>query len=1118
MSKRTHNYEDTDRPPKRSKSDQSHNLPAIEEIHFARQLQQCLAFRQDGIQQLRNGIASFKAFLESILYHKDEDNRARQLSILREFLNGEKPADIKDTERPFLAQLWQAWSFASQNNNDHLSSSVSAVLALLLKTLSSLLDFRDYGLLLCRTVLQHQHLRLIKKSLDASKHKDFLISPCLRLLIEVTSFDGGVLAREVFKRREQTFDSGTLRRNLGITRPDLTEDEAKRRPAIRTLTIRYILTHLKYLHEGGKVDLLKSRPLCTSLFHFIRDDPAEVVNELLSATEQHILKDVDLPRSAKAALLVQPNLERITDTATRSQQDHAAAEKAFAWLRAVGSNPSYGILRTSGWYPPGTTNMSHDGRRDSMIDVGLDSIEFFDRDDRPNIRNTTLLSWLQTLRPHSSSQERDLALTCFNSAPELVAAYFMEKHMQLEPKLTNTWIGYASFLFEVMRLPVPASLGNAEVLAQLPPQTNIMIENILPRPLSQKVLTRCLNQSSDLITFFAVRLLILALGKLAEVRSQLIKHAASFDAHAGLWHEASERLLALFVERCPSMKDVIAAFRKTPDGDEHALQRGAVTRLLRLFYEVLPLQAMEEQFDVSATLAGALIRNETGQDAGEVTELRKLELESLLQIARHSPGMRWFSKQGSLAFSPIVTLLKQHSRELQNRQFRSVIYHVLVENGVLNSFEGVDALIAALSHVEDHASALGPFLDDCFTRAIKKPIKYLDDLEEVASQLPVKQAASSYAQGLPSNLAAVLLEQAPFVAAKPPVAKQTLMTFINNYVELLMHSVTRPGGLEAIQASIEGIGGFTWERKYADPEGVLSRVRFPDTTAIVSEPGSTMASEEVVITFDPPPFETENHPELFKWAQKDLDMALEDGEIGALFLCLCSQYPEIRTQALIQLHKLEDRLLSSTIEDKNPIYVLLGELIETYEHHCLPKVEALPYLAGCFATHASKVQRDPIHFMYPKINMFLNKGPEWRINKLPTYWIEKTALSQPEEDDAYWKEVQWVLRWIDDGLRTVADLEIIRKASVFEKVMALCFSPGAASHKHVKERVLELIWRATFIEGGSNTLITRTGVLSWLDMVQEGPKNLEGAVKKRIIDTCDQARIKEWSGLDLGAL
>lgn len=218
MSKRSRTNDDTTRPPKRPKPDHTNN--PVEEIQFARQLQELLTFRQDGLQQLRSGLVSFKAFLESVCYHKDEGQRPRQLSILHEFLDGQQAADANDTERPFLGQLWQAWSFADQNNNYYLCSSISAIFALLIRTLSSILEFRDHGILLCRTVLQHQHLRMIKRSLDAPKQKDFLISPCLRLLIEVTGFDGGLLAKEVYKRRELTCDPMTLRRNLGAVKPE----------------------------------------------------------------------------------------------------------------------------------------------------------------------------------------------------------------------------------------------------------------------------------------------------------------------------------------------------------------------------------------------------------------------------------------------------------------------------------------------------------------------------------------------------------------------------------------------------------------------------------------------------------------------------------------------------------------------------------------------------------------------------------------------------------------------------------------------------------------------------------------------------------------------------------
>ncbi len=872
--------------------------------------------------------------------------------------------------------------------------------------------------------------------------------------------------------------------------------------------MRYILTHLKYLHEGGKADLLKNRPLCTSLFHFLQNDPPDVMVELLTVTEQYVLKDDDLPRSAKAALLIEHNLERVAEIATRYATEHEAPAVAFAWLKCVCTQPSYGVLRMSGWYPPGTTNLAQDSSKGRPIDLGINSLDFYDRDQKPNIRNTVLLAWMNTLRPHINLRERELVLTCFRSAPELVAAYLAEKNMQLEPKLSNTWIGYASFLFEIVQLPLPSYLGHEDDWAQLPPQTYIMLDSIIPRPLTHKVLTRCLNQNSDLIRFFAIRMLILALEKLSQALLQLAKGAKANESNARLWKEAAERLHSAFAERFPAMKDTIVAFRKIPNDDEHLLQQEAATRLLRLCYEVLPLQAMAEPFDVSVPLTEALVRiNDEG--SAEEAVLRSLRLQHLLQIARRSSGMRWLSKQGALEFSPIMTLLKIHAQDSKNKQIRDLLFEVLSENNILKSMSGLDALVAILHHRAPTSTTVPSFLDDCFVRAGRKPVKYLDDLEALEAR--GQQDVGSQRE-LPSILVGVLLEQAPFILTKTDDEKVELMDFVNGYLELLLQTEEGTGLLQTLHDYINITIGLQSTR-IADPELVLSKVQLGSFATPESDERPLVPEAEDTLPFSAPPEESENHPELLKWSQKDLALALEDGDIAALILCLSSQYPEIRSQALTQLYKLEDRVLHSNLDDKDPIYILLGELIETYEQHIANNQSALPHLATCFATHALKVQMQPIHYMYPKINKFLNKGPGWRASKLPTYWFENTVLSEPEEDDRYWKEVQWVLGWLVDALRTTDDLEILRKGGVFEKVMSLYGSPG--SGLRVKEKVLEMLWRVTLVEGGSTTLVTRAGVLSWSDMVsvEKDTEGLVRAVRKKVVETCDRVKVEEWSGL-----
>ncbi|RMZ16079.1 hypothetical protein D0860_01284 [Hortaea werneckii] len=1120
MSKRTRPEVDDARPPKRQKPEYAQQQP-VDEIHFARQLQQLLSFRQDGIQQLRNGINSFKVFLESILYHRDEDARPRQLSILREYLDTQKPEDPKDVERPFLAQLWQAWSFASQNNNDYLTSSVSAILALLLRTLSSLLDFRDHGMLLCKTVLLHQHLRLVKRGLDAPKHKDFVIQPCLRLLTEATSFDGGALAREVYKRREHTFDVSTLRRNLALVRVDVPEEEARRKPSIRTLTVRYILAHLKYLHEGAKNDLLRSRPLSVALFSHLADDPSDVINDILTVTEQNVLKDDAVQRSAKATLLLHHNLEHVTEVATRSGEQHPSAQRAFAWLKSVCTRENYGILRRSAWYPPGTETHDREQKRNQdTIDLGLDGLDFYDRDDRPDVRNTTLLAWTLTLRPQSDSKERELVITCFESAPELVAAWFAEKNLQLEPKLTNTWIGYASFLFEVIRLQVPERLGylgddsqgSEHQHAELPPQTNIIMENLLPGPLTQKVLARCMNQSSDLITFFAERLLVLAFQKLSTIALEMYRLGEASPASKNLWHEARDRLLSRFTEQAPAMKDVINAFRKTPDDEEHVMQRETGARLLRLYYEAAPVQALEEHFDISSALTTALARSESDAAKNEISEMRALELQHLLVIAKYSPGMKWFSKQGGLEYSPLVSLLRLHASDAKNRDLRALLWDIMAQDNLVADENELEALIASLAGKRGSTDQLWVFIDDALARASRQPVKYVDQLEAASGQkLPKaikKQADFEVASGMPGLLAAAVAEQSAFVKDKAEVvgwvARFLSLTFYSGHTQaagVLLHGVMEvPGAADVLS------------QDDAAKEMILHKVCLPERDVAKPSQQST-PSQKPVLDFAPLPAESDNHPELFRWAQKDLTLAFEDGDVTSLILCLCSKHSDIRRQGHIQLRSLAFKLRTSTVDDKDLLCMLLGEVIETFERQCLPEDHQLPYLTGTFATRALNVLQEPTHFIYPKVNRYLIKSPEWRIHRMPTHWLSNTVLGQPEEDDAYWKEVTWVLAWLVDGLRTSADLDILRQGGIFEKVTALYSSPGAVRHRAAREKVLELLHRATCVEGGSTAMVTRAGILAWLDMVSSADDHTGAMLKRKVRETYDETKVNQWQGM-----
>jgi nucleolar pre-ribosomal-associated protein 1 len=80
----------------------------------------------------------------------------------------------------------------------------------------------------------------------------------------------------------------------------------------------------------------------------------------------------------------------------------------------------------------------------------------------------------------------------------------------------------------------------------------------------------------------------------------------------------------------------------------------------------------------------------------------------------------------------------------------------------------------------------------------------------------------------------------------------------------------------------------------------------------------------------------------------------------------------------------------------------------------------LTSFAGALATRSVEILSDPLHFMYTKINKFLNKNPDWNLARLPSYWLSKILIVPPTDDDSHSKEVMWLLENMIEGLRNFA--------------------------------------------------------------------------------------------------
>ncbi|EEP75875.1 conserved hypothetical protein [Uncinocarpus reesii 1704] len=947
-------------------------------------------------------------------------------------------------------------------------------------------------------MLQKEQLKLFNRGLTASKSKEHLISPCLRLLTEIVSFDGGAVARIVYTNRHITLKR--LDVFLSARKLNVDEDaEDSRKPTLRRIAQRYLLANLKFQGAAAKEDLVGQGKLIKALLEDIRKDAGDMIIDIIKTIDKHILSDAELSRSSKSRLLNRNNLERLVtlygygkEPTEPTSKDESVADELHKFMLSICTSQEKGVLLPeTGWYPSGSTPDLLPAESPECVPLGLDSPVYFDKSRTAvPVRNGNLSALIQFLRPDSDTLQMELLLKIFRAAPELVYDFFSKRTMfTSDPKPTPSWLGESAFLFSTVQLPIPTQCGwKGGSPPAIPPLVSIAIESILPRPLTQKLLTRCINQNADVITIFAIRVTTLALRKLQAV---LRIFNAPREVGQELWSEAAVKLVAEFCRRCPTMKDTILAFRQTPK--DNLQQQDAVLELLSMFYQVIPTIAFKEKFDISLTLVAVLKQLDDPSLSDGSRELLFNQLQSLLVIARESPTMRWWQKPEFSAFTSVLKAVAGATNESLMEEIKPLLQEVLVQNSVVADQSSFDALLQGftVSDPENFKAQLG-FVDNCITRLVKKPVLYLDLAQRLLE--PGEKL---------SLITTTINEQWPFVVKAGKVENEAA---ISGWVANLLGSLRDAGESEKSLASLRDTMMEATETKKS--RSLLKRALKirdkevsgkPKKTTMRNTPPPAASSEGtgnifLADMFGKCPTEDESHPGLHRWEKEELEFSLDQGYVGELILCLCSQHEEIRRQAMIGISRFMARLKESTYSERQTLYVLMGELLETSKEVGMNR--PLPYIAGELGARLLVVLTEPLHKLYSKANAFLNKAPLWEVAKIPSYWIDKILLHESEYDDSHYEE----------------DLDVYRRAGVFERLLSLYSSLNLSDS--LRKKILHLVFRVCEI-GGSTTLLTRAAAMSWIQShasVKSPQSRLLQALASELYRDCNHEWVDRWSG------
>ncbi|KAK4938828.1 hypothetical protein LTR10_020835 [Elasticomyces elasticus] len=1114
----------------------------------AHELRNLLQSSHKSSAEIKSAVDQFSNFLASTNGDGQVTERERQLKILKEYCDDQSSSSHDQVDFP---DILVAWSNASQSNDEPVLAAVPAALTQFFRATSSNLEFRDFGLSLCHSLLKRDQVRLLDRGLSAPRAKETLITPCLQLLTEVISFDAGALASNVFARRDLLY----RRLDTILSQPPL-EQGGPQRFTARRAALDFLVANLRYLDTAAKSELITQGKTLAMAVRCLPNERSDTTITVLRALEDFLAYDANLPRQLKARCFNSGNLTALAKLYDVETEAHPADDdKSAQGVRDVVHHlllrvctAEHGLLLPqSGWYPTGTHPEVVEAD-DDMIDLGLDSpYHLDDYSDKVPIRNSTVATFLQTLHPEKDTLQSQLLTSIFAAAPELVADYFSKKQEFLAQTSDDPiWRGQFAFLFSVVQSPVPPYCGWHGKFPALPPPVSVVIESILPRPLDRTTITRCLHLSEDIMTISGARLLTVALGKLESVIT--IFERAQPGSRA--WDQTSSKLISLFIDRIPTLHDTVTTLQRLSK-DNHQV-RTAVLECIAAYHKVLPSLAAGSKFDIGPLLNDSIHGLLSGDVDDAVKESSEDQLPHLVQIAALSPATKWFHKLNAESVSLITQLLgycARHPDEQVSKQSMPILRDLLRSKGILGFHtKSLEALLLSLTPTKkwQPEAITSQFLDNCITRTMQRPVKYLDQLERYQEQ-------ESDSKDL-SLIACCAAEQSPFVVKKEgsKAAKN-----VAEWIARLFAALDAAGEnyrvmtkLKAEMASVvdggekaAGVISKAFDKQQKKPitlpEPVAEdTVDGHDAVKLTNgdHPASLTPGEGEGINlneiFPPLPSIPTSLKGLDRWTKPDFESEIQTGRLANLLRCLISADQETRLQAFHTLQTVIHLVEQSTYTEKTQLHLLLGEVWETVRsltqsHPTSPP----PSIVAELAIHTLPVIADPASPYYRKTNKYLLDAPSWAMNRILPHWLSETFLSEPESDDtdvgnqnAQALEIERFLDLLSDSLRSEIDMDLFRRSHVFTRLFSYYLAPVCS--KNARKKILRIVHRAANVKGGSDTLITRAGVREWLAIaaevrdhsghgatagqIDEEIRGFVKAVEKEVNETCDRAGIEKW--------
>ncbi|QLQ80635.1 hypothetical protein HG537_0D06360 [Torulaspora globosa] len=612
------------------------------------------------------------------------------------------------SQKGFLSQVVQVWSYYAQVNNHFKFSKTTTLLETVLRQLNSDSNVQEHGSSLILLILTG-HIKVLYRGVNTMRPS--IANPILRLMKQMISFNNGQHVEAFVANFDLSLPG--LARILTVKKVDaaIVRDDSTRSPksTIRDTFLEFWLELIRKSSPLVRKQVISTNTKIMGAWFKMMDkiETPEMIRNTLDVFTNLILREPSYKRMTKSQILNELAVSKIHTFYYSA--DRSLVQKVNEFFLAYGSDPESSVAFPDDavWFKNSPISGTHRG-----AEISIHQRDF-------KIYNKLLFNVLKIFKPWEDDTQLNTAIRILDNVPELVAPYaaFLASLGAHDPKMTSYWFGCTALLGRIMHLRIPTLVEQVET--DTPPHTPFVMESIMPSSLSKSALTKSLQHEKFIIRQLACQLLIFAFQKLQTVLDL-------YDRKG--WTSAKASVRKAFYLSLPDLSVLSSTMNQSYEAHkENKILQLSISTILRHYSTIFPnffsirLPSSNIFFDI--------------MESNDISGMDLAILENFLTFQElNGLQTKWWNKSNR-EFSLFTSLLKaargssnslaERLCQLLDDMFRGTVAFnskllCSPHRALIHSVQSMPSIS------EDEMSNIWRILDESIQHVMRVPYKYVD--------------------------------------------------------------------------------------------------------------------------------------------------------------------------------------------------------------------------------------------------------------------------------------------------------------------------------------------------------------------------------------------------------